>query len=235
MARRTATPARGEEAPRKLVGRPSRLSRELIVSAAVDVTRESGLPSVTMRALADRLEATPMALYRHVGDREQLAVLVVDAIFRKLELPSASLAAVPWLRELALRARAIGRAHRGVMDVLLDQGPVAGSTLVILDAVAQKLHDAGLPWKEAAGIHNTFFSWIAATVRREERWASEGPQTAKRFMAAAAAMSADHPALAHVLPHMPGADVDAELAFSLAFMLGAVEARLAAHRSKKRR
>ncbi|OJY24992.1 MAG: hypothetical protein BGO98_08250 [Myxococcales bacterium 68-20] len=222
-------------------GRPPRLSRELVVDAAVGVVRAEGLEGLTMRALAERLEATPMALYRHVGDSDELALLVIDAIFSELVLPEEGLPALEWLRELARRIRALGRAHRGVMDVLLEEGPVVKSTLVILDRVVRKLHEAGMSWKTACAVHNTFLSWLAASIRREERWAARTDgekRPLRRFLAIAAEMPrSDYPGLAQVMPHMPGDDVGAEFELSLDFMLDGVAATIAreqARREKRR-
>jgi AcrR family transcriptional regulator len=225
-----ASMAATRKAPSPALGRPARLSREIVVAAAIDIVRERSLHDVTMRSLAERLEATPMALYRHVGDRDALALLVVDAVFRSLVLPSASLQALEYLRELARGIRALGRAHHGVMDVLLEHGPAVKSTLVILDVVVRKLHDEGASWQEAAGIHNTFLSWVASAVHREERWtvlARKGSTLFRHFTDAAGEMSAaEYPGLAAVLAHMPGTEIDTEFEYSLAFMLDGVKARL---------
>lgn len=226
-----------QEAVRKAAGRPARLSREIVVEAAVAIVRTGGMGTLTMRALADELDATPMAVYRHVGDRDELAFLVVDRVMSQVALPDDSLPVLVWLRALAREIRDVGRAHRGVMDVLLEEGPAVRSTLAILDAVVTKLHHEGASWKEAAVIHNTFFSWLAATIRREERWAErdherrESPPLLRRFLEAAKAMPAsEYPGLAHVLSHMPGADVDKEFESSLAFMLDGIRVRLDASR-----
>lgn len=221
------------------MGRPARLSHDDILEAAVDIVRAGGMETLTMRALADELDATPMALYRHVGDRDALALLVVDRVLSHLSLPDASLPAVAWLRALAHGLRAVGRTHRGVMDLLLEEGPAVRGALVILDAVVRKLHDEGASWQEAAALHNTFLSWLAAAIRREERWMSRGPDAPpplRRFMEAAAQMSpSEYPGLAHVLPHMPGADVDTAFEQSLSFMLDGVDARLAARAARRAR
>lgn len=234
MGRRDGTGEPEKAGGRRIAGRPPRLSRELAVEAAVAIVRTGGMQSLTMRALADELGATPMALYRHVGDRDELAFLVVDRVMSRVALPDSSLPALAWLRALAREVRDVGRAHRGVMDVLLEEGPAVRSTLVILDAVVRKLHDEGATWKEAAALHNTFFSWLAATIRREERWAARGREAPllRRFVETARAMSpSDFPGLAHVLPHMPGGDVDKEFESSLSFMLDGIAERLGAARS----
>lgn len=231
MVRRGAAIEPEEKAEaRRTAGRPARLSRERAIDAAVAIVREGGMEALTMRALADALDATPMALYRHVGDRDELALLVVDRVMSRVELPDRSVSARAFLRALAREVRDVGRAHRGVMDILLEEGPAVTSTLVILDAVVRKLHEEGATWKEASALHNTFFSWLAATIRREERWAARGREKRpmlRRFMEAAGAMSpSEYPGIAHVLPHMPGEDVDQEFESSLSFMLDGIAVRL---------
>jgi AcrR family transcriptional regulator len=48
------------------------LSKEQIIEAALDIMRQEGLEGVSMRAVAQRLGVTPMAVYYHVQDKEKL-------------------------------------------------------------------------------------------------------------------------------------------------------------------
>ncbi|MCP3143046.1 TetR/AcrR family transcriptional regulator [Pyxidicoccus xibeiensis] len=209
------------------------------MATAVDLIREQGLRQLSMRPLAERLGATPMAVYKHVDNRDTLALLAVEAILQTLTLPEERLEPVAWLRQLAGRLRALGLAHRGVMEFLLDEGPVAHTSLVILDRTVRKLHDAGLPWKEAGALHNTFFSWLAGAVRRQEPWelsASGTPPPFQRFFDAAAALPAsDYPGIAHSLPHMRATEVEREFEASLDFMLEGIQRRIDARRGPARK
>lgn len=98
-------------------GRPPRLSRAQIVAAARELIAANGVESLTMRRLATELNATPMALYRHVRDREELLLLLLDDIAADMlrpELPEDphermvltalamhdTLARVPWIVEV---------------------------------------------------------------------------------------------------------------------------------------
>lgn len=51
-----------------------------VVEAAVELADQSGLAAVSIRNLAQRLGLTPMAVYRHVDSRDELIVLMVDAV-----------------------------------------------------------------------------------------------------------------------------------------------------------
>jgi len=58
------------------------LSRDVVVEASMRIAREQGLEAVTMRAIADDLGVTPMALYYHVENKDDLVGLIADAVLR---------------------------------------------------------------------------------------------------------------------------------------------------------
>jgi AcrR family transcriptional regulator len=67
-----------------LPGRPAKgpkpvLSLNRIVEAAVRVAQTDGLPAVSMSKVAAEVGVTAMALYRHVGGKDELLALMVDA------------------------------------------------------------------------------------------------------------------------------------------------------------
>lgn len=63
------------------------LDVERIAAAALAVLDARGLAGFTMRAVAEALDVTPMALYHHVEDKAALAVLVVEAARRDTPVP----------------------------------------------------------------------------------------------------------------------------------------------------
>ncbi|MFK0115827.1 TetR/AcrR family transcriptional regulator [Streptomyces sp. NPDC090994] len=82
-------------------GRPARLSRELIVEAALGCD----LRTVTMRDIAGRLGVSHSALYRWVGNRDELLDLVGEVVVERI-LPTTEPTADtwrPWLADLAWR------------------------------------------------------------------------------------------------------------------------------------
>ncbi len=82
------------------------LTRERIVAAAVALVDEAGPDALTMRAVADRLGAGAMSLYRHVTSRDELLDLVLVAM-------TATVLSTPlsgdWRADLASIARTFGR------------------------------------------------------------------------------------------------------------------------------
>jgi AcrR family transcriptional regulator len=67
------------------VGRPSRISRQMIAEAA----SELGLDRLTLKAVADRLGVTIPALYHHVAGKEDLLRLVAEYSVSQVEQPQA--------------------------------------------------------------------------------------------------------------------------------------------------
>ncbi|PWJ25173.1 TetR family transcriptional regulator [Branchiibius hedensis] len=84
------------------------LSRERIIAAAIDVADEAGLEAVSMRSVATALGVVPMALYKHVGDKDDLIDGMVAAIVTRFGQDPATPAGT-WQEEFAIvvrRARA---------------------------------------------------------------------------------------------------------------------------------
>jgi AcrR family transcriptional regulator len=75
----------------------TRLTSHLIGRTALAIVDERGPDGLTLRAVADRLEVTPMALYHHVDGKAGLAGLVVS--IANSEMPLGELD-VPWDEEL---------------------------------------------------------------------------------------------------------------------------------------
>ena len=75
-----------ESAPRR-PGRPSRLSVERVVEAAIDCAHEGGLEALTMTRLASSLGVGTMTLYGYVANKRELLEMVAERLFDALEVP----------------------------------------------------------------------------------------------------------------------------------------------------
>ncbi|MFD0386091.1 GntR family transcriptional regulator [Streptomyces stramineus] len=64
------------------------LTRERIVRTAVRIADAEGAAALSMRAIAAQLGVSTMALYRHVQGKDELVVMMADAVFGEDELPA---------------------------------------------------------------------------------------------------------------------------------------------------
>ncbi|MGO1849158.1 TetR/AcrR family transcriptional regulator [Microbacterium sp.] len=163
------------------------LNRDLIVDTALAIVREDGLQKVTMRAVGSRLGVTPMALYRHIGDREELSRLVVDRIGAAFELDCAGEA--PWDEKATSWARVQRRGLRqypGVAAWLMDNGPAGRNAYRVLDLLAEALTEAGFDNAQVARGATLIMSWTFSRVAIEDnadlRKAARRPNRSREFV-----------------------------------------------------
>lgn len=119
------------------------LTTQLVVDAALRMADEGGLPAVTLRRLAAALGVTPMAIYRHVRDKNHLLDLMVDRLLGQLNMPSAE---VPTWQEalwgLAASLLAVLQAHPAA-PFLLSRPFISPAALRVSEAMLSVLDRAG--------------------------------------------------------------------------------------------
>jgi TetR/AcrR family tetracycline transcriptional repressor len=89
----------------------SDLKRELIVERALDIADAETLEAVTIRRLGQEFGVTPMALYWHVKNKDELLDAMGDRLFTGLRYDTAP--DTPWDDQLADVVRALVTALRG--------------------------------------------------------------------------------------------------------------------------
>jgi AcrR family transcriptional regulator len=137
-----------------------RLSRELVLRAAMAHADADGLEALTMRTLAEMLEVAPMALYRHVADKDDLVDAMVDAVFSEIGVPSGGGDWKSAMRRRAISVRDALSRHRwaiGLMESRRSPGP---ANLRHHDAVIGRLRAAGFSIEMAAHAYSLLDSYI---------------------------------------------------------------------------
>lgn len=125
-------------------GEPA-LSRERIISAAVDLLDTSGESGLTFRALAAQLATGAGAIYFHISDKGDLLGAACDSIVVQA-LAAADTQAAP-----QDRLRAIGLALFDAIDAhpwvgaALSDAPGTMPTVRILESVGQQVQALGVP------------------------------------------------------------------------------------------
>lgn len=103
-----------------------------------------------MRGVADELGSSPMSIYRHVRDKDELLVLLLDRL--AAELPRPRLPRDPRARLLkACRVMRDGlAAHPWVVDVLAGGDLIAPSILWLVEEIVASFVACGLTHAQAA-------------------------------------------------------------------------------------
>ncbi|MFE7578679.1 TetR/AcrR family transcriptional regulator [Streptomyces sp. NPDC057521] len=152
-------------ASRRTPGRPPRISREAIIGTARRIVEEEGVHRLTMRRLATEVGSTPMALYHHVRDKEELLVLLLDdyavRALRRPELP-----ADPRERVVAA-ATAIHEALAAcpwIVEVLTADDLMSKSALWFVEQLVSGLVEGGLSLDEAVHGYRAIWYYTAGEI-----------------------------------------------------------------------
>jgi AcrR family transcriptional regulator len=84
-----------------------RLNRDRVLDTAVALADRIGVEALSMRKLAQELDVVPMALYKHVANKEELLDGMVEAIIREIDPPEPD---ADWKRAVRMRVLSARRA-----------------------------------------------------------------------------------------------------------------------------
>ncbi|GAA1292439.1 hypothetical protein Psi02_49830 [Planotetraspora silvatica] len=142
------------------------LTRSEIIDATWDLAAQRGLAAVTMRSVAEQLDVTPMALYRHIGDKQGLLDGLVERLHGEIPIPDAAL---PWRERLTLLAggiRAVARKHPDLFPLLFHRPAVTPAAQRPRETAYAALREAGLAEDDvvrAERLLSTFILGFAAS------------------------------------------------------------------------
>jgi AcrR family transcriptional regulator len=207
----------------------ARLSRESIVTAAVELADQEGLDGLSMRRLAQGLGVDAMSIYYHLPDKSALLGAMADAVVAEIEPPPPTDA--PWpgrLRELITVARATVSRHPWAARILEQRADPSPAVLLHIERVLGIMRGGGcsvglghhaihLLGSRILGFSQDLFddspSQAPPSPAQAEQWAATMPHIAEL----AAVVSHDGP--------LGGCDDDAEFAFALDILLDGLERR----------
>lgn len=202
------------------------LARDRIVEAAVALADAGGFESFSMRNLAAELGAAPMALYRHVANKEDLLDGMVDVVFGVMYPPAVGGDWKSELRERGVSARAALRRHPwaiGLMETRMHPGP---SSAVHHNATMGCLREAGFSFRDAVHAYNLLDSYTYGFALQEKTIPFETPEeSAEMAKETVGDQGAEYPYLAEVVVELGkrGYDYTEEFEFGLDLILDALE------------
>jgi AcrR family transcriptional regulator len=191
------------------------LNRTRVLEAAVALADETGLDAFSMRRLAQELGVVPMALYKHVANKDELIDGMVDVVWGEIDDPSADLDWRSALRRRALSVREALIRHPWAIGLMEIRRP-GPANLRHHDAVLGCLRGAGFPFATAVHAYSVQDAYIYGFALQEKTLGFETPQdagkAAQRRAAGNAAFDA-YPHLAEIVMKLPETGYDPALEF----------------------
>ncbi|MFJ5549416.1 TetR/AcrR family transcriptional regulator C-terminal domain-containing protein [Streptomyces sp. NPDC093225] len=120
------------------------LSRERVLRAAVAYADGAGIDALSMRGLAQELGVVPMALYKHVANKDELLDGLVDAVLAEIAPPVVDGTWKAAVRERILSARQVLLRHPWAARVITSRAAPTPGALAYLDSVIGTLRGGGL-------------------------------------------------------------------------------------------
>jgi AcrR family transcriptional regulator len=152
------------------LGRPATLDIDQVVAAAVDLADRDGLGGVTLPKVAASLGVTGMSLYRHVGSKDELLVLMADHAIGPPPEPETG----DWragLRAWAFAQRAVCQRKPWLTHMAASGPPSGPNQIAWMDAGLATLAGTPLDWAHKVGVLSLVSGYVMQSVRLESDFA----------------------------------------------------------------
>jgi DNA-binding transcriptional regulator YhcF (GntR family) len=140
------------------------LTRHQILDAAMQIADAEGLGFVTMRRVASAVGVSTMALYRHIPNRHDLTVQMVDSAFAAIRIPS--IPVTDWRQRLDSGAHllwAVFNRHPWAVEVLSVSRPqLIPSLLPMIEWSLSTLRAMGFGAHDMMCTHINLFGHVRA-------------------------------------------------------------------------
>jgi DNA-binding transcriptional regulator YhcF (GntR family) len=200
------------------------LTAARIVEGAIRVADEEGLDALSLRAVASKVGAPVMSLYRHVRSKDDLLRLMTDAALAREPLPAAP--PKGWRAQLEVAARAewcVFRQHPWLARVVnLTRPEPLPSAISFADWVFRALEETRLSAGEKMRMHVLLHSYVqglAVNVEAEANAAGETGMSNEEWMHqrgeafSRMAASGKYPAFARVVGELGDFEIEFESLF----------------------
>jgi AcrR family transcriptional regulator len=203
------------------------LNTARVLQAAMALADEAGLEAFSMRLLAQELDVVPMALYKHVANKDDLLDGMVDLVFSEIDLPSGNLDWRSAMRRRALSTREALRRHSWAIGMMESRHP-GPANLRNHDAVMGCLRKAGFSFRMAIHAYSVQDAYIYGFALQERDLGFETPasagEAAQRRAETIGALE-DYPYLVEIATKLPdsGYDNAVEFAWGLDLILDGLD------------
>jgi AcrR family transcriptional regulator len=176
------------------------LSRARIIRAARRIAERDGVEVLTMRRLADEIGTAPMSLYRHVADKREVLLELLDTVAKELSGGTEPTSPEPRRRliDTVMRAYRVLNENKWVVQALLAVEELLPRVLGLSEHMFAAMHDAGVDDRTAVYAHVAIWHYTWGHVF----FGHLSSISAVAYDKQAQSPASDYPALSHVVPAM---------------------------------
>ena len=210
----------GTRGARSGTGQRAPLTRDRILTAALELIDREGLEALSMRKLGAELGVEAMSLYNHVANKDDVLDGVVTLLWS--EIASRTPTTGPWdeqARDFANAVRATAHAHPQAYPLVLTRGVLPPTVFRLGGKLQEALQEAGFadlaPAAMLALTSHAASQALAEVIWYGERASDEDDREASQW-----------PPIVGAEEELPRFDLDAAFSFGLELQIQALAARL---------
>ena len=215
-------------------GKKKRLSRDVVLSAALELVDAEGLDALTMRRLGQELGRDPMSLYRYAANRAALLDGVSELVLNELAIIPDDPDWQAQLRRIAHDLRLLALRHPNVVPLLVTRplstplGLRPLGTLRPLEQILSLLIDAGFKARDALHVYRAYYGFLYGHILNELQEFIVDPEENEALLRLGLHRlpARDFPRLRALAPVLADYDGEAELDQGLSILLSGLAARL---------
>ncbi|MCQ6269552.1 TetR/AcrR family transcriptional regulator C-terminal domain-containing protein [Pseudarthrobacter sp. R1] len=212
----------------------ARLSRELVLTKALEVVDAEGLEALTMRRLGQELERDPMSLYRYAENRAALLDGVSELVLNELPIHPEDPDWKAQLRHIAHNLRRLALQHPNVVPLLVTRplstplGLRPLGTLRPLEQILSLLIGAGFSPADALHVYRAYYGFLYGHILNELQEFVVDPEENEVLLRLGLHRlpSKEFPRLRALAPALADYDGERELDQGITILLSGLEAQL---------
>jgi len=211
-----------------------RLTKELVLSAALELVDAEGLDALTMRRLGQVLGRDPMSLYRYAENRAALLDGVSELVLNELAIFPADPDWKAQLRRIAHDLRLLALRHPNVVPLLVTRplstplGLRPLGTVRPLEQILALLSDAGFAPADALHVYRAYYGFLYGHILNELQEYIVDPEENEALLRLGLHRlpAKDFPRLRALAPVLADYDGEAELDQGITILLSGLETHL---------
>ncbi|WP_440915784.1 TetR/AcrR family transcriptional regulator C-terminal domain-containing protein [Crystallibacter degradans] len=212
----------------------ARLSREAVLSAALELLDAEGLEALTMRRLGQELGRDPMSLYRYAENRAALLDGVTELVLSELAIVPDDRVWQEQLRRIAHDLRLLALRHPNVVPLLVTRplstplGLRPLGTLRPLEQILSLLAEAGFGPEDSLHVYRAYYGFLYGHILNELQEFIVDPEENEALLRLGLHRlpAKEFPRLRALAPALADYDGAAELDQGLSILLSGLASRL---------
>ena len=190
---------------------------------AIAMLDAEGLTGLSMRRLAERLDAGAMSLYWYFSTKDDLLRAAADAVIAEAALDDLPGAWPDALRTLMREVRGVLRAHPWAIQIITQSSRLGPNSFRLLASVIEVLTRAGIPTERLDGAVTLVFAYMLGATIGEQLWLAT-IRTDGSDLQPDSAASEGYPALADLFRASSAIDAEQRLEQGIAAVIAGIRA-----------